>query len=184
MKFKHLLSVLFLLAALAIAKAQTGSSKPVYHPCFLMDSIDKNLEFIRVNSSKVFVDTFDCKDEVLRKIALRFIETKSVTYLNALSSIRQNPNAKVEELYTDIVKLIIENDFPGFVENLYTAKGKFYPLEKELISTLNMIVDGRMLKQKYFGLLNLEISKAKDKKDTYKEAYLNKLKTKIENEKF
>jgi hypothetical protein len=184
MALKHFFFTLILLLCFQLTEAQTSTSKPVYHPCFLMDSVDKHLEFIRINSSRVFADTLDCKDEVLKKIAERYIETKSVTYLNALSSIRQNPNAKVEEFYTDVVKLIIENDFGGFVENLYSAKGKLYPLEKELITTLNMIVDGRMLKQKYFGLLNVEISKAKDKKDTYKEAYLNKLKSKIENEKF
>lgn len=74
--------------------------------------------------------------------------------------------------------------FSNFLNDLYLGRGKYIALEKELVSTLNMIVDGRPLKTKYTGLLNVEISKAKDRKDTSKAYFLEKLKTRIELDKY
>jgi hypothetical protein len=159
-------------------------AKPVYHPCFLMDSVDAKLSFIQLNASRIFTDTVECKQNVLDNIAALYIKTKDKKYLNALSAIRQNPNAKVDELYTDIINHFAENDFAGFINEIYLAKGKYFALEKELITTMNMIVGTKPLKQKYLGLLNVEIGKAKDKKDSYKTYFLEKLKTKIEDEKY
>ncbi len=158
--------------------------KPVYHPCFLMDSVDAKLSFIQLNASRVFTDTVECKQNVLDNIAALYLKTKDRKYLDALSAIRQNPNAKVEELYTDIIKRFAEKDFSGFINDLYLAKGKYAALEKELITTMNMIVGAKPLKQKYLGLMNVEIEKAKDKKDSYKAYFFEKLKTKIEEEKY
>ncbi len=177
---KKLLSLTLLLAALN-SYCQT---KPVYHSCFLMDSVEKRLDFIRLNASRIFTDSVDCKQTLLDSIAVHYLQSKDKKYLDALSSIRQNPNAKVENNYTDIIKRFIENDFSGFIKQIYLAKGKYYVLEKELIGTMNMIVDGRPYKQKYMGLLNVEISIAKDKKDTYYQSFLEKLKVKIEEEKY
>ncbi len=158
--------------------------KAVYRPCLLLDSVEKRLDYIRMNASRVFTDTADCKQTLLDTIARRYISTKENKYLDALAGIRQNPNAKVEELYTDIIKRFVEDDFTGFIGKIYQAGGKYLPLEKELIATLNMIVDSRPLKQKYMGLLNVEIGKAKDTKDKYRQYYLEKLKLRIEEEKY
>lgn len=177
---KKLLSLTLLLVALNTY----SQTKPVYHSCFLMDSVEKRLEFIRLNASRIFTDSVDCKQTLLDSIAVHYVQSKDKKYLDALSSIRQNPNAKVENNYTDIIKRFIENDFSGFIKQIYLAKGKYYVLEKELIGTMNMIVDGRPYKQKYMGLLNVEISIAKDKKDTYYQSFLEKLKVKIEEEKY
>ena len=149
-----------------------------------MDSVDAKLSFIQLNASRIFTDTVECKQNVLDNIAALYIRTKDKRYLNALSAIRQNPNAKVDELYTDIINHFAENDFAGFINEIYLAKGKYFALEKELITTMNMIVGTKPLKQKYLGLLNVEIGKAKDKKDSYKTYFLEKLKTKIEDEKY
>ena len=163
--------------------AFSQKAKPVYHPCFLMDSVESKLSFIQLNATRIFTDTVECKDNVLNNIAALYIKSKDKKYLDALSAIRQNPNAKVEELYTDIIKRFAENDFTGFVNEIYLAKGKYFALEKELVTTMNMIVGTKPLKQKYLGLLNVEIGKAKDKKDSYKTYYLEKLQTKIEDDK-
>jgi|ERR1043165_662505 hypothetical protein len=157
-------------------------AKPVYHPCLLLDSVEAKLSFIQLNAWRVFTDTADCKEDLLGKIGSLYISSKDKKYLDALSAIRQNQSAKVEELYTDLIKRIIENDFEGFVNNLYLSKGKFLSLEKELVLTMNMIVGAEPLKQKYMGRLNIEIEKATDRKDTYKASYLKKLKTRIEEE--
>lgn len=148
-----------------------------------MDSVESKLSFIQFNASRIFTDTVECKDNVLDNIAAHYIKSKDKKYLDALAAIRQNPNAKVEELYTDIIKRLAENDFAGFVSELYLAKGKYFALEKELVTTMNMIVGTKPLKQKYLGLLNVEIEKSKDKKDSYKAYYLEKLKLKIEDDK-
>lgn len=176
--------VVFTLFVLAAQFVQAQKAKPVYHPCFLMDSAGQKLAFIQYNASRIFTDTVDCKQRLLNKIAGLYIETKEKKYLDALSAIRQNPNAKVDELYTDIVKRLIEDDFGGFIDALYQAKGHYYILEKELVGAMNMIVGAKPLKYRYQGLLNGEIEKAKDKKDAYKQHYLEKLKTKIEDEKY
>lgn len=163
-------------------QTQAQKARPVYHPCFLMDSADAHLVFIQQNAARVFTDTIDCKQELLNKIAGLYISAKNKKYLDALAVIRQNPSAKVEELYTDLVTRIIENDFAAFVNELYMAKGRYLSLEKELISTLNMIVGYKPLKQKYLPLLKIEIEKAKDKQETGKAYYLEKLKVKIEED--
>jgi len=155
----------------------------VYHPCFLMDSVDKHLDFVRVNAARVFIDTFECKDNLLKKITQRYIDTKDIRFLSTLSSIRQSQQAKVEEYYTELMQMLVATDFAGLLNQLYLARGKFYPLEKELIAAMNMMVDGRLLKVKYYGLLNLEIEKANAAKDSTKAAWLNKLKLRIDNEK-
>ncbi len=158
--------------------------KPVYHPCFLMDSVDKHLDFIKRNAQKVFVDSFDCRQTLMDSITSKYLSTKNKKYLDALQGIRVYGNDKVEDLYTDIIKRLCEKDFASFIQELYVSKGTLYALEKELITTMNMIIDGRPYKQKYIGQLNLAISKAKDSKDTYKAGYLEKLKQKIEEERY
>lgn len=161
----------------------SAQKKTIYQPCFLIDSVDSRLDFIRINASRIFDDTSDCKPELLGALAARHLATKEEKYLSALSAIRQNPSAKVEELYTDLIQRFLDNDFGGFIQRLYASKGKYLALEKELVAAMNMIVGDRPLKQKYMGLLNVEISKAHDKKDTGKEAYLKKLRQRIEEEK-
>lgn len=164
--------------------AFSQKAKPVYHPCFIMDSVEARLSFIQLNAGRIFTDTVECKQNLLDNITALYINGKDKKYLDALAAIRQNPNAKVEELYTDIIKHLVEDDFAGFINQLYLAKGKYFTLEKELVTTMNMIVGPKPLKYKYMGLLNVEIEKAKDKKDSYKLYYLQKLKTKIEDEKY
>lgn len=176
------LPLLLLLGMFNSASSQTRKAN--YHPCFLMDSIDKNLAFIRLNAPRIFIDSFDCRQDLLDSIGIKYLQTRKPLYLDALAAIRQNPAAKVEELYTDVITRFMQDDFGGFIDQLYTAKGKYLSLEKELIAAMNMIVDGRPLKKKYMGQLNVEIEKAKDKKDKYKQAYLEKLKLKIEEEKY
>lgn len=163
--------------------AFSQSAKPVYHPCFLLDSVDKRLDFIKVNAAKVFVDSFDCKETLLDSISMLYMRSKDKKYLDALTTILANPKAAVEGLYTDVVKKFVQDDFGGFLNELYLARGKYQLLEKELVAAMNMIVDGKPLKQKYAGQLNLQISITKDKKDTAKLAYLEKLKTRIEEDK-
>lgn len=178
---KYLLGALMLLA---VASVSAQTAKPVYHPCFLLDSVDKRLDFIKTNAAKVFVDSFDCKETLLDSIGMLYMRTKNKKYLDVLTSILQNPNAKVEGLYIDVIRKFLQNDFGGFLNELYVARGKYQLLEKELIGTMNMIVDGKPFKQKYMGQLNLQISIAKDKKDTAKVAYLEKLKVRIEEDKY
>ncbi|HLP18804.1 MAG TPA: hypothetical protein VK174_00810 [Chitinophagales bacterium] len=181
---KHPIKLFLLLALVTIASAAfSQKAKPVYHPCFLTDSVDARLVFIQQNAARIFTDTIDCKENLLDKIADLYIKTKDKKYLGALSAIRQNPAAKVEELYTDIVKRLIEDDFSNLLNEFYLAKGRYAPLEKELVTTLNMILGAKPLKQKYLPLLKIEIEKAKDKKDSYKTYYLEKLKTRIEEDK-
>lgn len=181
---KHPIRFFLLLVLVTIASsAFSQKAKPVYHPCFLTDSVEARLLFIQQNAARIFTDTIDCKENLLDKIADLYIKTKDKKYLSALSVIRQNPAAKVEELYTDIVKRLIEDDFSNLVNDLYLAKGKYGPLEKELVTTLNMILGSKPLKEKYLPLLKIDIEKAKDKKDSYKVYYLDKLKTRIEEDK-
>ena len=149
-----------------------------------MDSVNKNLAFIQYNARKIFIDTFECRQALLDNIAIEYIRTKDTKYLDALSAIRQYPGIEVEGLYTDIIKRLIENNFGGFVNRLYLSNNKYLSLEKELVAAMNMIVDGRPYKQKYMGLLNVELSKAKDKKDSRYSYYLQKLKVKIEEDKY
>ena len=181
MKLKYIVAIasLFLIAQ----GTQAQSAKPVYHPCFLLDSVDKRIDFIKANASKVFVDSFDCKETLLDSISMLYIRSKDKKYLDALTTILSNPKAQVEGLYTDVVKRFVQDDFGGFINALYIARGKYQLLEKELVTAMNMIVDGKPLKQKYAGQLNLQISLAKDKKDSAKLYYLEKLKTRIEEDK-
>jgi hypothetical protein len=177
---------LYVLIIFSIAgiQLQAQTIKPVYHPCFLMDSADARLDFIKDNASKIFIDSFDCKATLLDSIAVLYVRSKDKKYLDALNTILLNPHAKVDGLYTDIIKRFTDDDLGDFMNQLYMARGKYQALEKELIAMMNMIVDNRPYKIKYIGQINVEISKAKDKKDTYKASYLEKLKTKIEEEKY
>lgn len=170
--------------ALVCITANAAAQSATYHPCFLMDSTDKHLLFIQQNAKKVFSDTMDCRQQLLTNVAKLYNETKNKKYLDALLNIRATGGDLVSGLYPDAILVIAQNNFGSFLNDLYTGKGKYYSLEKELIVCMNMIVEGRPLRQKYMGLLNVEISKAKDKKDTYKTAYLEKLKNKIEEEKY
>lgn len=165
-------------------KGWAQAVKPAYQACLLKDSVEKKYDFIRLNSSRIFTDSMECKQALLDTIAAYYIDGKDKKYLDLLSTIRQNPNAKVSNNYTDIVKRIIENDFSGFIKQIYLSKGKYYALEKELIATMSIIIDGRPYKQKFMGLLNVDISIAKDKKDVYYQSWLEKLKVRIEEEKY
>jgi hypothetical protein len=174
----------FLVLTLIFFEASAQSKKINYHPCFLKDSIDNRLTFIAQYAGRIFIDSFDCKEALLDSIAVGYERTKDVKYLNTLASIRQNPYAKADELYTDVIRQLIESDFMDFVDKLYLARGGLLPLQNELISTMNVIINGRPFKQKYMGLLNVEIERAKDSKDKYREQYLEKLKLKIDEEKY
>lgn len=162
----------------------SAQGKIFYHSCALKDSVDKHMEFIRLNASRIFADTSDCKQALLDSIAAGFMKTKNAKYLNELSAIRQNPKAQVDEYFTDLMKHLVDNDFEELLNQLYLSKGRLVPLENELINALNMIVEGRPLKQKYMGRLNVEIAKAKDSSDKLRESYLEKFKLKIEEEKY
>jgi hypothetical protein len=176
--------LMFLLLQFALTGAWAQSKKPVYHPCFLIDSVDAKMNVIRINAAKIFNDTFDCRQTLMDSIASRYLATKDNKYLDLLTTIRQNPLAHVDNLYPDVIKRFVENDFGEFINRLYLGKGKYAVLEKELIGVLNMIVNARPLKQKYMGLLNVEIDKAKDDKDKLRQAYFEKLKLRIEEEKY
>lgn len=180
MRFTFLLGLSFVFCSFS---SFSQTKKSVYHPCFLMDSVEKNLPFIQQHISRVFADTFDCRQTLLDNIAIEYSRTRDNKYLDALSLIRQNPKVKVQDFYTDIIKRFVETDFSGFLNQFYLARGKYQPLENELINTMNMMIGGRPYKQKYIGLLNVEISKSADSKDKYKGYYLKKLKTKIEEDK-
>lgn len=176
--------VLVTLCMVCLLHESVQGQKPVYHPCFLMDSVDKHLDFIKRNTQRIFVDTFDCRQTLMDSIASKYIATKNKKYLDALQAIRVYGNDKVEDLFTDIIKRLCEKDFYLFINELYASRGTLYALEKELITTMNMIIDGRPYKQKYIGQINVAISKAKDNKDSYKSSYLEKLKQKIEEERY
>ncbi|MCW5908719.1 MAG: hypothetical protein KIS94_12725 [Chitinophagales bacterium] len=179
---KKQLLVFILLAALHLATAQ--STKPVYNPCVLMDSVEKHLDFIRLNVSRIFSDTAECKQKLFDSIAVAYLQSNDKKYLDALAYMRNSGAAdKVENLYTDVIRILVQNDFSGFLQQLYLARGKYVSLEKELVAAMNMIIDGRPYKQKYLGLLNIEISKATDAKESAKVTYLQKLKTRIEEDK-
>jgi hypothetical protein len=181
------LKIVFLLLLLAWGSLPSFSQsrRPVYNPCLLKDSVDKHLEFIKLNVSRIFIDTFDCRQSLFDSIGSRYIRTGDKKYLDALTYLRTSgASKKVEDLYTEVIRKFIQSDFTGFLNELYAAKGKYLPLQKELIAAMNMIVDGRPYKQKYMGLLNVEINKAKDNKDTPRSYYLEKLKTNIEEEKY
>ena len=150
-----------------------------------MDSVDKHIEFIKLNASRIFIDTFDCRQSLFDSIASRYVITRDKKYLDVFTYLgSSSASSKVEGLYTEVIRKFIQTDFSGFVNQLYTAKGRYLTLEKEFVAAMNMIVDGRPYKQKYMGLLNVEISKAKDNKDTPRSYYLEKLKTKIDEDKY
>lgn len=177
---KHAISALLLLLLFSL---NTQAQKPVYHPCFIMDSVSVKLDFIRYNAARIFRnDTIECRKQLMNKIAEGYNTTQEPKYLETLSAIRMNQSAKTEDLYTDIIRKLCEHDFTNFVKALYQARGRLEALEKELVITLNMIVDGRPYKLRYMGLLNVEISMAKDSKDTARLAYLEKLKKRIEED--
>lgn len=159
------------------------SIRPIYNPCLLADSVEKRLDFIRLNASRIFLDTADCKQQLFDSIAEQYVRTKDKKYLDALSYLRNSSASnKVEDLFTDVIRKLVQTDFGDFLLQLYLAKGKYLALENELAITMNMIIDGRPLKQKYQGLLNVEISKAKDAKNLGYASYLEKLKVKIEED--
>ncbi len=175
------LLIVLLTGSTNVSAQQRGAN---YNPCFLAENVDKQLVFLQQYAWKIFTDTASCKGALLDTLAKRFITTKDSRYLQTLSVIRQNKYAHVDEFYTDIVSRLIQDDFPGLLQQLYLARGKMTALETEMIAALNMIVNGRTMKQKYMGLLNVEIGKAKDAKDVYKTSYLEKLKARIETEKY
>ena len=169
---------------IVVSATQAQGRKVNYHPCFLLDSIEQRLAFIKQNASRIFTDSADCKETLLDSVAIGYIRTKDVKYLDALAAIRQNPAAKADGLFTDVITLIVKDDFIGFADQLYRSKGRLLPLQNELIGAMNMIVDGRPFKQRYMGQLNVEIERTKDSKDKYRQAYFEKLKQKIEEEKY
>lgn len=178
---KQLIVVCLLLISVDEVFSQT--IRPVYNPCVLADSIEKKLDFIRLNASRIFSDTADCKQQLFDSIAGQYLRTKDKKYLDALSYLRNSSASnKVEDLYTDVIRKLVQTDFSDFLLQLYTAKGKYLAIENELAITMNMIIDGRPLKQKYLGLLNVEISKAKDAKNLGYASYLERLKIKIEED--
>lgn len=181
---KKTLCVSLLMILVTSFLAAQPKSKPTYNACLLKDSIDKNLVFIQQNINRIFTDTADCKQTLLDSIGVQYINTKNKKYLDALTNLRNVGTDKVQDYYTDVIKRFAEINFSNFLNDLYLGRGKYIALEKELVSTLNMIVDGRPLKTKYIGLLNVEISKAKDRKDTSKAYFLEKLKTRIELDKY
>jgi hypothetical protein len=176
------LTIFFLLAISVLAPAQ--SKKINYQPCFLKDSVEKRLAFIVPNAGRIFVDSFECREALLDSIASCYERTKDTKYLMALAYIRQNPRANAGELYTDIIKHLVEYDFMNFVDQLYLTKGALLSLQNELIATMNIIIDGRPFKQKYMGRLSVEIEQAKDANDKNREQFLEKLKLKINEEQY
>lgn len=176
---KKMVGALWLIICLT---GNVQAQRPVYHPCFLMDSVDKHLMFIQQNVKRVFVDSFDCRQTLLDSITQKYLRSNDKKYLDALNYIRLIGAEKVENLYTDVVTRLFQSNFAGFIDKLYLARGQYEPLEKEVVTAMNMIVDGRPLKQKYLGLLNVEISKATDAKNTAKLYYLNRLKKRIEED--
>ncbi len=184
MKYLKRVAFIFLLA-LFYQPSFSQAGKAIYHPCFLMDSVENHLDFIRLNASRIFIDSFDCKQMLFDSITAQYIRTKQKKYIDALTYIHSSSAAHlVENLYTDVLRKLVQNDFTGFLDLLYSGRGKYQALEKELIATMNMIIDGRPYKLKYMGLMNVEISKAKDNKEAARAAYLEKLKVKIEEEKY
>ncbi len=150
-----------------------------------MDSVEINLPFIQQNASRIFLDdTLGCRQMLLDNIGRLYTKTGDKKYLTALEIIHQRAGDKVENLYTDIIKRFCEKDFTAFARELYAAKGQYYSLERELIATVNMLVDGRSLKLKYMGALNVQIDKARDKKDYNAISFWEKLKKRIEDEKY
>lgn len=182
MQKRHLLFFIFLFTMAVNAFSQ--AKKPDYHPCFLMDSVEAKLSFIQQNANRIFIDSFDCRQNLLDSIGSKYLQTKDRKYLTALEVVHQKAGEKVENLYTDILKRFCENDFTGFAGELFLTKGVYYNLEKELIAAMNMLVDGRPLKYKYMGMLNVQITKAQDKKDYSAISFWQKLKKKIEEEKY
>ena len=181
---KAKVTIVCLLATVVFNHTIAQHAKPVYHPCFLMDSVEKNLVFIERNALRVFADTFDCRQTLLDSIASKYIATKNKKYLDALNNIRVYANEKVENLYTDIIRRMVENNFTDFLNELYLSNGRYQSLEKELVATMNMMIDGRPYKKKFLGLFNVQIQKAKDGKDSSRLHYLEKLKYRIEEEQY
>ncbi|MCX6198127.1 MAG: hypothetical protein NTY88_02745 [Bacteroidetes bacterium] len=177
-------TLLFIFSLVLSATVFAQAKKPIYHPCFLMDSVEVKLPFIQQNAYRIFVDTFDCRQMLLDKIGILYLKTGDKKYLTALETIHQRAGEKVENLYTDIIKRFCEKDFTAFARELFVARGQYYNLERELIATMNMLVDGRSLKLKYMGALNVQIDKARDKKDYNAISFWEKLKKRIEDEKY
>ena len=149
-----------------------------------MDSVEARLPFIQQNAYRIFTDTFDCRQMLLDNIGAMYVKTGDKKYLTALENIHQRAGEKVENFYTDIIKRFCEKDFTAFARELFVARGQYYNLERELIATMNMLVDGRSLKLKYMGALNVQIDKARDKKDYNAISFWEKLKKRIEDEKY
>ena len=149
-----------------------------------MDSVERKLPFIQQYTYRIFIDSFDCKQDLLDSIGLKYLQTKNGKYLTALEIIHQKAGEKVEDLFTNIMQRFCEHDFTGLVQDLAVAKGAYYNLERELVATMNMIVDGHPLKQKYMGVLNVQITKAHEKKDYSAIYYWEKIKKRIDEEKY
>jgi|GEM_PF-2962221 hypothetical protein len=175
-------SILMLLLSVTVLYAQNGMVN--YSPCFLKDSVDKKLPFIRQNAAMIFTETADCKDLLLDSIAMMFARTRDIRYISVLTIIHKNPLAKTNGLFTDAVMLLAEYDFTWFINQLYLGKGKYQLLQNELIAAMNMIIDGKPLKQKYTGRLNAEIERAKASHDENMEEFLEKLKMRIEGDQY
>ncbi len=178
-------ALLFIFSLLFATTVFGQAKKPVYHPCFLMDSVEAHLPFIQQNAYRIFLDdTLGCRQMLLDNIGVLYVKTGDKKYLTTLEVIHQRASDKVENFYTDIIKRFCEKDFTAFARELYLARGQYYNLERELIATMNMLVDGRSLKLKYMGALNVQIDKARDKKDYNATSFWEKLKKKIEDEKY
>jgi hypothetical protein len=158
--------------------------KPAYDACLLKDSVFLKADFIKLNAARIFTDSAECKGVLLDSIAVAYWDSSNLKMLELLSAIRVNPVAKAEMYFTEIVSRFVNKDFEKLLADLYNSKGRATGIEKELISVMNMIIDEKPLKNKYLGRMNVQIEKAKDKKDKYKTDYLTKLKYKIENEQY
>ncbi|MCS6935494.1 MAG: hypothetical protein NZM35_10155 [Chitinophagales bacterium] len=176
-------SAVFVWSLLCAVVLHSSAQTSHPHPCSLTDSIQKHLPYIRQQVKRVFHDTINCRQVLLLRIAELYSANRDAKYLDALQYIRVTGDDLVSDLYPDVILAVLQRQFSGFLHDLYAGKGRYYALEKELVICLNMIVEGRPLKQKYLGLFNVEIGKAKDKKDAAKAAYLTKLKTRVEEDK-
>lgn len=148
-----------------------------------MDSVEEKLPFVQQNALKIFNDTFDCRQALLDSIGSKYLQTRDKKYLGALETIHQRAGDKAENFYTDIIKRFCEKDFIAFANDLFLAKGLYFSLENELVTTMNMIVGSRPLKDKYGGLLKIQIEKVRDKKDNSAIVFWEKLKKRIDNDK-
>src|SRR3954465_640221 len=103
---KTAFTLLLLASCFLLSFAQ--SRRPVYNPCLLKDSVDKHLEFVKLNASRIFTDTFDCRQSLFDSIGSRYIRSGDKKYLDALTYIRTSgASKKVEDLYTEVIRKFI-----------------------------------------------------------------------------